>query len=312
MDLFEDLPCNLDDIFGDSEVLDLCNNITHSPSHSSDSGVVDVISVGCNEFLPNFDDLESDSALCFAAQVNNLFKRSSISSGSSITSTELDHSYSKTHTIPDLYNQEKEAIEVDPNNEKVSFKADSIDVLNMVPLQLKRNSREVPAMNHIDENKFKYLNENGTLVTVDKSRKNAEMAKLNRERKKRYVSNLEAEIKSLRNRNNKLAANKSTSENKIKVLENEVEYLRSVLHNRTILSSLVRSISTIPEIQLNIHNKENSEPQAKQAKLVEHLPGKRMPPVEMFNAEYDGGVCLHVSKNKVAIELCAECNQRSK
>ncbi|XP_057291357.1 uncharacterized protein LOC130613993 [Hydractinia symbiolongicarpus] len=312
MDLFEDLPCKLDDIFGDSEVLDLCSNITYTPSHSSDSGVVDVISVGCNEFLPNFDDFKSDSPLCFAAQVNSLFKRSSISSGSSITSTELDHSYSKTHTISDLYNQEKEkAIEVGLNNEKVSFKANSINVLN-VPLQLKRNSSEVLAMNHVNESKFKYVNENGTLVTVDKSRKNAEMAKLNRERKKRYVSNLEAEIKSLRNRNNKLAADKSISENKIKVLENEVKYLRSVLHNRTILSSLVRSISTIPEIQLNIHNKENSEAQAKQPKFVEHLPGKRMPSVEMFNAEYDGGVCLHVSKNKVAIELCAECNQRSK
>lgn len=152
-----------------------------------------------------------------------------------------------------------------------------------------------------DDQKFSYRDENGKIVVVDKSRKNAEMAKLNRQRKKRYISKLESEVKELKGQNSELLQVKGKQELRIETLENEVEYLMSVIRNQTMLSSVLKAVSSAPGVPLNTSPK---------PKYSERLPGKRIPSEESDdNEKFNGGVCVHVSENKVSLEFCSSCNQ---
>ena len=153
-----------------------------------------------------------------------------------------------------------------------------------------------------DDKKFSYRDENGKVVVVDKSRKNAEMAKLNRQRKKRYISKLESEVKELKGQNSKLSQVKSKQELRIENLENEVEYLMSVIRNQTMLSSVLKAVSNAPGVPLNTSCK---------PKYSDRLPGKRILSEESDeNEKFSGGVCVHVSENKVSLEFCSSCNQK--
>ena len=154
-----------------------------------------------------------------------------------------------------------------------------------------------------DDQTFAYKDEEGKVVVVEKSRKNAEMAKLNRQRKKRYIAKLESEVKGLKEQNNKLLQVKTKQELKIETLENEVEYLMSVIRNQTMLSSVLKAVSSVPGVPLNTSRK--------QPKFFEKLPGKRILSEESNdNKKFSGGICVHVSENKVSLEFCSTCNQK--
>eukprot|EP00111_Clytia_hemisphaerica_P016981 TCONS_00050348-protein len=156
-----------------------------------------------------------------------------------------------------------------------------------------------------DDETFSYKDENGKVIVVDRSRKNAEMARLNRQRKKKHLSNLETEVKTLRSQNNKLSLKTTKQEKKIKTLEDEVAYLMSVIRNQTMLSSVLKAVSTVPGVSIGAKTPPGP-------KLYERLlPGKRMPTHDDDEdaVDYNGGVCLHVSNNKVSLEFCSTCNK---
>lgn len=74
------------------------------------------------------------------------------------------------------------------------------------------------------------------------SSKNALMARENRRRKKKYVSNLEDTVASLRRDNKKLTLIMDSQSSHITELKNEVKYLKSVIANSGDISRLIRNI----------------------------------------------------------------------
>lgn len=72
--------------------------------------------------------------------------------------------------------------------------------------------------------------------------RNAIMAKLNRERKKKHVSELEVMVKDLSKENNELKADRCILKSRVTDLETEVEYLKGVLANQSELSTLLKNV----------------------------------------------------------------------
>lgn len=86
---------------------------------------------------------------------------------------------------------------------------------------------------------------------LQKSRKNAENAKENRRKKKLYVEGLEMEVGSLRREKDSWTGKSNMLEKKIEALENEVDYLKSVLANQSMLSKLIKGIPQTAGVSLS-------------------------------------------------------------
>jgi len=305
----------LENIFDEEELL--CsesigygNDLYNSPTYSDDSGFTHGFSfddILLSDVLPPMTD-----SIINDVDFDNLrdFNRSD-----SVSSSNHDHSYSICE--PNFTSaQEDKSISKLKYFENQSFKKESLkngftqDVIIKEPVETKKfkiEPSQQPELNidiiKCDDETFSYKDENGKITVVDRSRKNAEMAKINRQRKKRYTSNLEAEVKSLRGRNEKLTHLKNKQESKIKTLQDEVLYLMSVIRNQTKLSSVLRAVSSVPGISIGNSSTTELPPNAEQ------LSGKTGPDC-IEKLEYSGGVCLHVSEDKVSLEFCSNCNKK--
>ena len=136
---------------------------------------------------------------------------------------------------------------------------------------------------------------------IDRNRKNAEAARLNRQKKKRYVEDLEKSCSSLKTENVILKTRCHEYQQKCTKLQSEVQYLKSVLMNESSLSSLIQNI-----------------PQVKGVKLSSSFSRKRslsddeeQPPKRQKQNAHSGGVCLHVAKDVVSLEFCASCSKQA-
>jgi hypothetical protein len=142
---------------------------------------------------------------------------------------------------------------------------------------------------------------------TERNRKNAEAARLNRQKKKQYVQSIESEVESLRGKNKKLKTQCVSYESAFKRLTQEVEYLRSVIQNQSTLSTLLQNI-----------------PNTGGVRLQSSLPRKRSPIDNGYCGDssvtkkpsgvsggYSGGVCLHVAKDNVCIEFCSHCSKNA-
>lgn len=95
--------------------------------------------------------------------------------------------------------------------------------------------------------------------------KNAVMARMNRERKKKYVESLEGNVESLKESNSKLLAQVNEQKEEISSLKNEIKYLKSVLSNSKEIGVLLRRISgvnkelKITSSLLNVPTPQNEE-----------------------------------------------------
>lgn len=139
----------------------------------------------------------------------------------------------------------------------------------------------------------------------DRNKKNAIQAKLNREKKKAYIKNLEDEIEELKCENFTLKeSNKKVVSEKNELLE-EVEYLKSVLANQSALASLLKNIGSVENIKLS-----SSLNRKRSADLDHdyHNAGKRV----KVPAKKTAGICLHVDQGNVSLEFCSKCASISK
>jgi len=300
------------------------NELYCSPAHSDDSG----FSGGQSYAL--------DTLLCdVLSPVSNNFDFSDVTDctqSPNVSPNFHDHTYSLTQTLlsTDDFNESQYIHETSSgikakvnigNKRKLSSSSDVFVVKDENLPEVKRNCKEskddddradefkqIANFNidiiKCDDETFSYKNEEGKVIVVDRSRKNAEMARLNRQRKKKYVASLESEIKSLRGQNAKLSQLKIKQESKIEKLEDEVSYLMSVIRNQTMLSSVLKAVSNVPGVKLG----EGSGPSDHRPRFVEKIPGKRIPFKEDSD-KFNGGVCLHVSENKVSLEFCSKCNK---
>nr|XP_046251994.1 CREB/ATF bZIP transcription factor isoform X2 [Scatophagus argus] len=130
--------------------------------------------------------------------------------------------------------------------------------------------------------------------------KNAIAARLNRLKKKEYVSSLERKVGILSTENNMLKKENSQLNKRVEELEDETRYLRAVLANESMLAQLLSRLSGVNGMKLS-----SSLFQGLDSNDHDYaLPRKR---VKVEEKETSGGVCLHVDKNHVSVEFCTKC-----
>lgn len=132
------------------------------------------------------------------------------------------------------------------------------------------------------------------------SNKNAIAARLNRLKKKEYVSNLERKVGILSTQNGTLKQENCQLTKRVEELEDETRYLRAVLANQSVLAQLLSRLSGVNGMKLSSSLFQNSNPN-------DHdyaLPRKQ---AKVKEKQTSGGVCLHVDQNHVSVEFCREC-----
>lgn len=130
--------------------------------------------------------------------------------------------------------------------------------------------------------------------------KNAIAARLNRLKKKEYVSGLEKKVGFLSTENHVLKQENSQLTKRVEELEDETRYLRAVLANESMLAQLLSRLSGVNGMKLS-----SSLFQGPNSNDHDYaLPRKR---VKVEEKETSGGVCLHVDKNHVSVEFCTKC-----
>ncbi len=135
----------------------------------------------------------------------------------------------------------------------------------------------------------------------DRSRKNADAARLNRQKKKRYVEDLEKTCSTLKTENVVLKTRCHEFQQRCTRLQSEVQYMQSVLMNESTLSSLIQNIPQVKEIKLS-----SSFGRKRPVAESETAPSKRLK-----KGTHSGGVCLHVAKDVVSLEFCANCSKQA-
>ena len=162
---------------------------------------------------------------------------------------------------------------------------------------------------------------NGPHASMDKSRKNAEAARQNRLKKKKYMEELEQDRSRFRADNVVLKTRCTELQNRNRKLETEVAYLRSVLANQSTLSTLIKNIPGIPGVNLtsSFSRKRPGEPAVNSASTSSSSSSTLLPPTKRSKGgsngsglqQHSGGICLHVSKESVSLEFCAQCSLKS-
>lgn len=150
---------------------------------------------------------------------------------------------------------------------------------------------------------------------VDKSRKNAEAARQNRLKKKKYMEDIEKDRSRLRAENVILKTKCAEFQAKYKKLETEVAYLRSVLANQSTLASLIKNIPGTPGVNLSssFSRKWASDATCTSNAISSANLSTKRPRMDSGsgNVRQSGGVCLHVSKDNVSLEFCSQCSLRA-
>ncbi|XP_076876651.1 uncharacterized protein crebzf [Brachyhypopomus gauderio] len=130
--------------------------------------------------------------------------------------------------------------------------------------------------------------------------KNAMAARMNRLKKKQYLSGLEQHVGSLTSENRLLKQENSSLNKRVEELESETRYLRAVLANESMLAQLLSRLSGVNGMKFSSslfqESNENDHDYA--------LPRKKM---KVEDRDAAGGVCLHVDKDHVSVEFCTKC-----
>ena len=126
--------------------------------------------------------------------------------------------------------------------------------------------------------------------------RNALNAKINRERKKVYMQELEHEVHQLRSENKGLKSSRTLLTTQNNDLQKEVEYLKSVLQNESALAGVLGNIGAKPGLRLSSSFCKRSASSESDHDYDSSKKGRR------------SGVCLHVrSEDDISIELCSHC-----
>ena len=140
----------------------------------------------------------------------------------------------------------------------------------------------------------------------ERNRKNAEAARQNRLKKKRYLEELEKEHSDVKRENVILKTRCHEFQQRCQRLQSEVEYLKNVIANESMLSSLIQNIPNVPNVKLSSSFASRKRPQAGSSE--DSTPAsKRSKSTQSTSA----GVCLHVAKDQVSIEFCQHCSKQA-
>lgn len=140
----------------------------------------------------------------------------------------------------------------------------------------------------------------------DRNRKNAEAARQNRLKKKRYLEELEKDHSEVKRENVLLKTKCHEYQQRCQRLQAEVEYLKSVIANESMLSSLIQNIPNVPNVKLSSSFSSRKRPHTMDSK--ESTPTSKRAKTKESTS---GGVCLHVAKEVVSIEFCQHCSKQA-
>ncbi|XP_067842386.1 CREB/ATF bZIP transcription factor [Heptranchias perlo] len=133
----------------------------------------------------------------------------------------------------------------------------------------------------------------------------ATAARLNRLKKKEYVTGLELRASGLQTENQELRAENQRLSRRVEDLQGEARYLRAVLANQSSLAGLLNRLSGLDGMKM-------SSSLCRDIEGHDHdyaIPSKRLKSEEDGGAA--GGVCLHVDQGHVSIEFCSGCAQNA-
>ena len=165
---------------------------------------------------------------------------------------------------------------------------------------------------------------NGPLKTTTKTQ--AEKAKEQRQRKKKFVQELQDTIEELKQEKAGLQQVNTQLNDKIGSLQEEISYLKGVIANQSELAKILRTVANIPGISINCsvlkndqgemgkNNKRKCVPAGKKGvNLSDENTKKRRMDIEVNGElENNAGVCVHVQSGKVSLEFCPECSKKAK
>ena len=140
---------------------------------------------------------------------------------------------------------------------------------------------------------------------MDKSKKNALAARLNRQKKKEYVHGLENKVGELTSENDTLRRRHEKMESEVLRLRNEVEYLKSVIANQSTLSNILENLPGITGVTLSPSMARKRSPTSQTSANQRQAKCPKM-------GAHSGGVCIHVGKgSKASLEFCSQCSLMS-
>ena len=141
----------------------------------------------------------------------------------------------------------------------------------------------------------------------EKNRKNAEAARQNRLKKKRYLEELEKEHSDVKRENVILKTKCHEYQQRCQRLQVEVEYLKNVIANESMLSSLIQNIPNVPNVKLTSSFASRKRPLASSSNDKEGSAALKKSKSSK-DMKSGSGVCLHVAKDLVSIEFCQHCS----
>jgi len=249
-------------------------------------------------FTGGLDKLWSTGNDAIVDEMNGVIGDSSASPVSSSGSEERPGSCEVNYQLLPRYQQGDEPL--------TSIFSDDFPLLDVVlgddSLQMNNQPQRqqclIPKPQSSDHDKVLSVKEEISLTDVEKSRRNAIAAKKNRERKKAQMAALEKEVENLSEENSKYKKRCSTLENAVLTLNKEVEYYKRVLANDSVLARLLENIPNVQGVRLS--SSLGKRPNSSSSSMSSKMP--------KLNGSTSGGVCLHVSKDSVSLELCAHCS----
>ena len=142
-----------------------------------------------------------------------------------------------------------------------------------------------------------------------KTNKNAQQARINRQRKKAYIQGLESKLADMHKENAIMKSETLHLRRDKRSLENEVLYLKRVLSNDSALANLLRNIDSD-----GVTLSKSFENQRKRSLALDHDYGRPTSKCRRSESANDnpvkqatGGVCLHVDTGRVSLEFCSKC-----
>ncbi|XP_068120831.1 CREB/ATF bZIP transcription factor [Hyperolius riggenbachi] len=140
------------------------------------------------------------------------------------------------------------------------------------------------------------------------SNKNAMAARLNRLRKKEYVTGLEEQVARLTQDNQRLERDRRELRERARRLEEEARYLRAVLANDSALSQLLGRLTGLGGLKLSTSLfSERAERRRPEEEEHDYAMPVVLPEEEPQAPPAGGGVCLHVDKDRLSVEFCTAC-----
>ena len=198
--------------------------------------------------------------------------------------------------------------------------------------ELKDRNR-CPIENHTKEYKIEATPSKSVRTPAEFKRIKAIKAKEQRERKKKYIVDLNDTVEELKR--DKAGFQRVTAQLNctIKELKDEISYLKGIIANQSELASILKSVSNTPGIEVsctflqddwnnsnaelsdgkkNKRKRETIEGCSKHGVKRNNSNEKRKKFDHLSNCENgDAGVCVHVRSGKVSLEFCAECSRKA-